>query len=199
MSKAEKKDGKKDGDPMKKLNKKILKNIILEVLNEQDAPVQKSVSSKQLPKDYVPFSGGSTGVKDVDKIMSKLQPSVERFLAKMQKVAPAELAQIDDVPEVIQSFLGLMDVLSGYNLTDLNKSEKVRTFVALDLLMPKLRKLLSMKQQEGPETEETLAAVQQAAAKKQQQLKQQQLKQQQGQQQNKAPSITAPPPQGAKR
>ena len=182
-----------------KLNKKILKKIILEVLNEAEpAPSQgqqKTISIKPLPKDYQALSGGGSGLKDVDKLMSKLEPSVERFLAKIQKVAPAELSQIDDVPELIQTFLGFMDVLSGYNPTDLNKNEKVRTFVALDLLMPKLRKLLSMKPQEGPETKETRAAVLQAAA-----MKPQQLKQQQGQQQkqtNKArPPQLAPQPQG---
>ena len=166
-----------------KLSKQTLKKIILEVLNEVDestpAQGQRTISIKPLPKDYQAFSSGESGLKDVDKLMSKLEPSVERFLTKIQKVAPAELSQIDDVPELIQTFLGFMDVLSGYNPTDLNKNEKVRTFVALDLLMPKLRKLLSLPPQEGSETEQSRAAVLKAAAQKQQQLKQQQVQQKQ--------------------
>ena len=196
MSREEKRDGEKDGDRMK-LNKKILKKIILEVLNEAEREGQQTVSTKPLPKDYKALSGGETGLKDVDKLMSRLQPSVKRFLDKIQKVAPAELSQIDDVPELIQTFLGLMDVLSGYNPTDLNKNEKVRTFVTLDMLMPKLRKLLGMRPHEGPETEQSREEVLALARQKQLALKQQQGQQKQT---NKAgPPQLTPQAQGVPR
>ena len=86
-----------------KINKTILKNIIKEILNSGDF-------------DSIVGEMEQKTTASTDKL-------TKQFTDKIIRVAPTELAQIDDVEEVVATLKKLIDVLKQSNPIDFTESE----------------------------------------------------------------------------
>tara|TARA_R100000657_G_C4597899_1_gene54658 strand:- start:110 stop:478 length:369 start_codon:yes stop_codon:yes gene_type:complete len=86
-----------------KINKTILKNIIKEILNSGDF-------------DSIVGEMEQKTTASTDKL-------TKQFTDKIIRVAPTELAQIDDVDEVVATLKKLLDVIQQSNPIDFTESE----------------------------------------------------------------------------
>ena len=86
-----------------KINKTILKNIIKEILNSGDF-------------DSIVGEMEQKTTASTDKL-------TQQFTDKIIRVAPTELAQIDDVDEVVATLKKLLDVIQQSNPIDFTESE----------------------------------------------------------------------------
>ena len=95
-----------------KINKTILKNIIREALDsgEFDSIV---------------------GEQDQDTTQGSVERLTSTFIDKVQRIASTELAQIDDVAEVINVLAEIMNLIREKNPTDFTAAEYKR--VGLEL------------------------------------------------------------------